>query len=105
MKTVLKPGDSIYEIGIDPITKEVKSSKLIVLCVGDQFVFAKGLEPILSYERETIFSLSKVNMVDPSKVLESKFTSIWADSLEKVDELISTIEKVIDFKNQFKKAI
>lgn len=103
MKTTLKPNDTVFEITIS--NNDVKICEMNVLCVGDRTIYVSGTDPVSNYQKETIFNLSTVNTVDPSKVLESIFYTFWADSIEKAKEIKATIEIVLEFKNQFKKAM
>jgi len=102
MKTTLIPNDTVFEISVTKNTVEI--SKMNVLCVGEQSIYVSGLDAY-NHHKETIYSLSVVNTVDPSKVLESIFYTFWADSFEKAIEIKRTIERVLEFKNQFKEAI
>lgn len=105
MKTALKPGDTIYEIGVDAITKEASIQPFTVLCVGEKTVYACGLDVTFNHNKEVLFYFQNENTIDPSEFFSSNFSKVWADSPGKAAMLKATIERIIESKKQFQKAI
>lgn len=101
----LKVGNTLYEIAPNLKGDETAISEMKILCVGNKSIFVSGKCAMMGYDIEISYSISKINSIDPSKVFDGLYYKVIADSEEKAEELRDEFQRILDFKNTFKKQV
>lgn len=103
--TNLLPGATLYEIAPNLKGDQTFISEMKILCVGEKSVFVSGKCAMMGYDIEITYAKNSINTIDPSRVFDGLYYKVIADSREKAEELKAECQRILDFKNKFKKQV